>query len=102
MPSNRARIDADPVQKTQYKVPPNMTAKKPPPEPWLLPEFEPLHINDWDDHGSPNILPNVDTHDPFKLFSLFFADEIMDKLIEWTNKHAELYPLDKKAEYLRP
>ena len=25
----------------------------------------------------------------------------MDKLIEWTNKHAELYPLDKEAEHLR-
>ena len=25
----------------------------------------------------------------------------MDKLIEWTNKHAELYQLDKEAEHLR-
>ena len=102
MPSNRARIDADLVQKTQYKVPPNKTAKKPPPKPWPLPEFEPLHIDDWDNHGSPNLPPNVNTHDPFKLFSLFFTDEIMDKLVEWTNEHAELYPLDEEAEHPRP
>ena len=101
MPSNRARIDGDLVQKTQYKVPPNKIAKKPPPKPQPLPKFKPLHIDDWDDHGSPNLPPNVNTHDPFKLFSLFFIDKIIDKLIEWTNKHAELYPLDKEAEYPR-
>ena len=31
MPSNHARIDADLVQKTQYKIPQNKTAKNPPP-----------------------------------------------------------------------
>jgi len=82
MPSNRARINIDLVQKTQYKVPPNKTAKTAPPKPWPLPEFKPLHINNWDNHGSPNLPPNVDTHNPFRLFSLFFMDEIMDKLIE--------------------
>ena len=25
----------------------------------------------------------------------------MDKLVEWINKPAELYPLNKEAEYLR-
>ena len=39
MPSNHARIDADLVQKTQYKIPPNKTVKNPPPKLWLLPEF---------------------------------------------------------------
>ena len=39
MPSNHARIDADLVQKTQYKIPPNKTAKKTAPKPWPLPEF---------------------------------------------------------------
>jgi hypothetical protein len=101
MPSNRARIDADLVQKTQYKVPPNKTAKKPPPKPWPLPKFEPLHIDDWDDHGSPKLPSDVDIHNPFELFSLFFTDEIMDKLVAWTNKHAELYPPDKEKEHSR-
>jgi len=66
-----------------------------------LPKFEPLHIDDWDDHGSPNLPSNVDTHDPFELFSLFFTDEIMDKLVEWTNEYVELYPPDEEKEHLR-
>jgi len=66
-----------------------------------LPKFKPLYIDDWDNHGSLNLPPNIDIHDPFKLFSLFFIDEIIDKLVEWTNKHAELYPSDEKAEHLR-
>ena len=101
MPSNRTRIDIDLVQSTQYNVPPHKTAKIPPPKPWPLPNFEPLHIDNFDDHGSPNLPPKVDTHDPFKLFSLFFTEDIMDKLVEWTNKHAELYPPDEETEHPR-
>jgi len=70
MPSNRTRIDADFVQKTQYNVPLNQIAKKPCPKPRPLPKFEPLHIDDWDDHSLLNLPSNVDTHDPFELFSL--------------------------------
>jgi len=44
---------------------------------------------------------NVNIYNPFELFRPFFTNKIMDKLIEWTNKHAELYPLDKEAEHLR-
>jgi hypothetical protein len=76
-------------------------AKTAPPKPWPLPEFEPLYIDDWDNYGSPNLPPNVDTHDPFRLFSLFFIDKIIDKLIEWINKYAELYPLDEEKAHLR-
>jgi hypothetical protein len=36
----------------------------------------------------------------YELFRLSFTDETMDKLVEWINKHAELYPLDKETEYL--
>ena len=82
MPSNRTRIDADLVQKTQYNVPLNKTAKTPPPKPWPLPNFEPLLIDNWHDHGSPNVPFGTDIHNPFKLFSLFFTDEIMDNLVE--------------------
>ena len=37
----------------------------------------------------------------FKLFSLFFIDEIMDKLVAWTNEYIELYPLNEETEHLR-
>jgi hypothetical protein len=82
MPSNRAKIDADLVPKTQYNVPPNKTAKKPPPKPWPLPKFKPLHIDDWSNYGSSDLPSNVNSHNPFRLFSLFFTDKIIDKLIE--------------------
>ena len=101
MPSNCARIDANLVQKTQYKVPLNKTAKTPPPKPQPLPKFEPLYITNWDDYSLLNLPPNIDTHDPFKLFSLFFTDEIIDKLVEQTNKYAKLYPLDKDNKHPR-
>jgi len=67
-----------------------------------LPEFKPLYINNFDDHGTPNLPPDVDPHNPFDLFSLFFTDDIIDKLVEWTNKHVELYPLDEDKENPRP
>ena len=66
-----------------------------------MPEFEPLYINDWDDHGLLNLPYCVDLYNPFKLFNLFFIEEVIDKLVEWINKHAELYLLDKEIEYLR-
>ena len=101
MPSNRARIDADLVEPTQYNVRPNQTAKKPRPKPWPLPKFKPLHINNWDDYGSPNLPPGVNNHDPFELFKLFFTDNIMDKLVTWMNKHTKLYPSDEDKGHPR-
>ena len=65
-----------------------------------MPEFKPLHINDWNDYSSLSLLSDVDLHNPFKLFSLFFTEEVIDKLVEWTNKHVELYLVDKKKEHL--
>ena len=93
MPSNRTSNDIDLVQPTWYKVPPNRVAKKPPPEP--------LHINNFDDYGTPNLPPTLDRNDPFAIFSQFFTIEIMDKLVEWTNKYAELHPSNDAGEKLR-
>ena len=98
MPSNRTSNDIDPVQPTQYKVPPSRVAKKPPPKPWELPDFEPLRIGDFGDHGTPNLPPTLDRHDPFAIFSQFFTSEIIDKLVEWTNKYAELHPSNDAGE----
>jgi Transposase IS4 len=96
MPSNRTSNDIDFVQPTQYNVQPNQVAKKPPPEPWELPDFEPLHINDFDNHSTPNLPPTLNRSDPFAIFSQFFTDKIVDKLVEWTNKYAELHLSDGK------
>ena len=69
-------------------------AKTPPPKPWPLPHFEPLHINNWDDHGLPNLPSDVDQYNPYKLFSLFFIEDII-------NKHAELYLSYEETEHTR-
>ena len=82
MPSNCVKVDEDLVWKTWYKVSSNCIAKKRPLKPWLLPKFKPLHIDNWDTYSTPNLPSTVNRQDPFNLFSLFFMDEIMDKLIE--------------------
>ena len=101
MPRNRARIDVDLVQKTQYNIPLNKIAKTPPLKPWPLLYFKPLYINNWDDYSLLNLPLDVDQHNPYKLFSLFFIEDIINKLIEWTNKHTELYLLYKETEHAR-
>ena len=98
MPSNRTSKDIDLVQPTQYKVLPTWVAKKPPPEPWELPNFKPLHIDDFDNHSTPNLPPTLDWNDPFAIFSQFFTSEIINKLVEWINKYAKLYPLNNIGE----
>ena len=41
-----------------------------------------VNTNNLDGYGLLSLSSNIDTHDPFKLFSLFFTDEIIDKLVE--------------------
>lgn len=95
--------DLDVVQKTRYKVPPTRFAKAPPPEPWPMPDFQPYLINDSHDYGETNLPANIDSNDPFAIFQLFFTEDIMDKLVEWTNQFAELHrPSDKEAPLGNP
>ena len=82
MPPNRTSNGTDFVQPARYNVRLNWVAKKPPPEPWELPDFEHLHIDDFDNHDTPNLPPTLDRSDPFAIFGQFFTDEIVDKLVE--------------------
>jgi hypothetical protein len=82
MPTNRTSNDIDFVPPTQYSIPPTRKAKEPPPQPWPLPSFEPLRVANFDDHGTPNLPPNLDRHDTLAIFKLFFTNKIMDKLAE--------------------
>jgi Transposase IS4 len=93
--------DIDLVRPTQYNISKNKPAKKPPPKPWDLPKFEPLAIDDWWDHGEPNLPSNVNSGSPFELFSLFFTEEYMDKIVTWTNEFAELHrtPEEKQLKH---
>jgi hypothetical protein len=64
-----------------------------PSKPWLLLAFELLRVKDYDSCGTLNLPPYIDSYDAFAIFKLLFTDKILDKLIEWTNKYAELYLL---------
>ncbi|OCK78969.1 hypothetical protein K432DRAFT_406012 [Lepidopterella palustris CBS 459.81] len=77
--------DINVVQYTQYKVPPT-------PQPWPLPAFTPMEIDDYNGQGEPNVPPSLDQHDPTVLFLLFFTDEILDNRVDWTDEYAESHP----------
>ena len=70
---------------------PKKKPKQPPPAPQPVPAFEPLQIDDYDDHGAPNIPASLDQHDPLAIFRLFFSDIMVDKMVDWTNKYAASY-----------
>ena len=79
-------------RKTNYIVPPTRKAKQGAPELWELPDFEQLEIDDWDYPGEPNLPPSVDLTSAFDIWSLFFSDELMDKIMEWRNTFAARKP----------
>jgi hypothetical protein len=102
MPTNRTSNDIGFVPPTQYPIPPTRKAKQPPPKPWPLPAFTPLRAEDYDSCSTLNLPPYINPHDAFAIFKLFFTDEILDKLVEWTNKYAELYPAEGTEQLHRP
>ena len=66
--------------------------KKPPPKPLVLPNFDPVPINNNTTYRRPNIPEYINTSDPYAIFRLFFIDKLLDKLAEFINRNAELYP----------
>jgi hypothetical protein len=85
--------DIDLVQKD---LKPRAHPKLPYPEPTQLPAFEPLQIDNYDAPGTPNIPSGLDQHDPMALFCLFFTDEMVEKMVRWTNEYATDYQPSKE------
>ena len=92
MVRNRKSNDEDFVPQTQYPKRTTRPKKKPPPKPSALPDFDPVPIDNNTTYGRPNIPEYIDTSDPYAIFRLFFTDELLDKLAEFTNRNAELHP----------
>ena len=65
-----------------------------------MPDFKPLHIEDFDDYSTLNLPLNLNIYDLLAIFKLFFTNNIIDKLTEWTNKYVELYPAEEEAEFI--
>ena len=103
MGRKRTSNDADLVQPTQYIVPKHKKAKEHPPEPWPLPEFDPLPISSPHINGSANLPNDIDAGNPFDLFKLIFTDDIIEELVAHTNEYTALHPTKKKnAKKIRP
>ena len=92
MVRNRKSNDEDFVPQTQYPNRTTRTKKKPPPAPSVLPDFNPVPINNNNTYRRPNIPDYIDASDPYAIFKLFFTDKLLDQLVEFTNRNAELYP----------
>jgi hypothetical protein len=84
------------IDYVKWKDPRTKTSKDPPPEPWALPLFEPLQIDDYYDPGEAAVPSGTDRHDPMALFRLFFDDKMLDQIAMWTNTYAEAHPVSEK------
>ena len=67
-------------------------SKKPPPKPRALPEYHPINIKDPFTYGQSRLPPDVDSKNPYAVFSLFFNESTLQTLVNHTNEYAELYP----------
>jgi Transposase IS4 len=101
MVRNYISNDIDFVQPTQYPISKNRVAKRPPPEPEPLPTFKPLPILNENQYGQPKLPAYINNQDPAQLFRLFWTDELMDQLVEYTNKNAELHPIAEEKDFPR-
>ena len=70
---------------------------------WALPPFTPMEIDDYLDPREPFVPFSLNQHNPLAIFKLFFTEEIMDKMVKWTNKYIVTHPIpEEKAPKGRP
>lgn len=48
------------------------------------------------DPREPSIPSSLNQHNPLTVFKLFFTKEIIDKMVEWTNKYIVMHPIPKE------
>ena len=87
MPRNRTSDDVDHVIADPKASNP---ARKPPPEPWPLPDYKPMQIKQPFRMGVHNLPAHVSIDNPYVTFSLFFDYSILRTLAKHTNKYAAL------------
>ena len=69
------------------------------PAPDILPEWEPLVIQNELDYGEPNLPSNVDRRCLIELFKLFFTDEWLDIIVRCTNANAANIQAQGRAKH---
>jgi hypothetical protein len=85
MVRNKASNDEDFVLPTVYPNQPAGLKKKAPPQPRPLLDFVPLHIDNNNKYRRPNLPHDIDLGNAYGIFKLFFTDELLDKLVNFTN-----------------
>jgi len=53
------------------------------------------------EYGQPKLPANINNNNPLQLFKLFWTDEWIDRLVEYTNGNAELYPALEDKDFPR-
>ena len=84
MGRNRVSDDLDHVADTSTAT---TKSKQPPPKPQPIPPFKPMKITQMT-HGLGK-LPSHMASTPYSVFSLFFSDDLLQKIVEHTNEYAE-------------
>ena len=82
--------DEDFVPATQYPKITKATQVPALPDDWSPPEFDPLPINNDCPYGKPNLPTGFDDTDAFKIFKLFFTNELIDLLVYYTNTNVAM------------
>lgn len=92
MGKTKTTDDVDRINDTRRTSPPRKKPRKQPPEPWPVPEFEPLHIDPQDDYSALTQLPpHVNPGRPWQIFHPFFTDEVLQAITDHTNAYAALH-----------
>ena len=80
----------------QWKDPRTKLSKNPLLEPWALPPFSSLLI---DDHYNPSkaaVPSSINCYNPIALFSLFFTNKILNKMASQINVFIEAHSISEK------
>lgn len=80
---------SDDVDHVPIDPKPKKKPRKPAPEPWESPHFDPLPLLQYQTHGEANLPSYVDPKDPYAISGLFFTDEVIQTLADNTNAYAE-------------
>ena len=84
------------IDYVKWKDPRSKTFKNLPPEPWALPLFEPLRIDDYYDPGEAAVPSSTNYHNSMALFRLFFDNKMLDQMAVWTNTYIEAHSVLEK------
>ena len=98
MPRKRVSDDVDhvPIDPKPSKIP-----KINPPPPPPPPQHVPILINNSLLHGQSRLPEHILPYDVYKIFSLFFNNDVLSTIRDNTNKYAECHPSEDDKPFIR-